>query len=887
MDWIPRTKLRPPEPGPDLLDRSVLLTQLRTEVAARRLTLISAHAGAGKTTLAAALVRRHPELRPAWLSLDERDNQPEAFMTLLLAALGQLLPECPFNSAALLTGKPELASDAIRLMGVLINDILDCEPESLVLVLDDLHVIDDPTCLGALDYLLANLPSGMHLVATARRDPALALSRLRARGQLAEIGIDRLRFSADETSVWLNSALDLELTEQEIAVVDRLTQGWVAAIRLLALSLDQRDALERDELIRALERGTELVVDYLVDEVVNRLPEETRQFLRETSVLDTMTPALCESVTGRGDAHRLLEAIWRQNLFISRNDATGEGDGAAAPVYSYHALLRRALLEDLRRREPDRLSLLHRRAAAAIGPSPDAVRHYIAAGAWEEAAGTLAGLIREQVELALMPATLVDLVDHIPEGVTANRAWLLAARGIHLLQRGHREAGRPLLERAIRLLAEEGDELSQAYLLFNLSSVTLGPEMAVYLDRIGAIFAARGNQVPPRWYVAYHQALVWKHLHAHDWSAVEEHLEAAVEITLRSGDAGAYYTLATNNFTHLMFSRRAAAAILRLRDALLAHLAPDDVLARFGVINIEMCDQWLRGDVSRAEELARTARWMSERYGVFSWADANSMLVSLSVLWIRDRLDEMVRSLTDILDFIARTVAWNVARNDILCWRALIEWRAGRGVDAPGFLPEMERYTLFERQHGNNLLVRALGAAARGELVAADRLMREVIAREEQTGFVVTVPARLLLAVFYWQAGDREAALDELDRGLAEWEGRELPGVVLQCGRTLIPLLEAAVARSTRHAFARRCLDAFEREGQPRPVYVSATGETLTPRESEVLALIVRGRTNPQIADSLTISESTVKTHVSRILAKLAVSRRTEAALLGRRLGLG
>ncbi len=888
MNWIPGTKLLRPEPAPDILERPDLLAHLCQEASTRRLTLISAPAGAGKTTLAASLARFCPDLSLGWMRLGDEDNRPESFFPLFLAAADHLLPGCTLNAAALLADRPELVADPIRLMGLFINDILDCDPEPFALVIDDCHLVDNPECLAALDYLLANLPPVMHLVATARADPPLSLARLRARGQLAEIRMDRLRFSAAETAAWLNSALGLQLSRQDLAAVEAVTEGWATGLRLLALSLKEKEpeheALERNRLIQEPGRGYRTIFDYLLDEVVGKLTPDRRRFLLETSILDTMTPALCRAVTGRPDAHERLESLVRQNLFTSRSEGAGKN---RAYTYHYHALLREALLRELRIKEPGRLPDLHRRAAAALGPSFEGVQHFLAAEAWPEAADLLETLVHEQVELGTMPVPLVDLIERLPEAIVSERSWLLAARGIHLLQRGHKEKGRPFLEKAARRLAAAGDDLSRAYLLFNLSNVTVGPEMAAYLERIGEIFTAQGDRVPPRWQVSYHHAMVWKHLHIHQWPEVERHLEQAVDIAIRSGEPGAYYTLATNNFTHFFYSRRAAAAILRLKDALLARFPPGDLLARFGVINIAMCRHWLQAEVSQAEKLARQAQWLSRQYGIFSWADVNSMLVSLNIQWMRGELQEMTGSLEGILDHIARVEAWQVARNDMLCWLALIGWQEGRGAAADRFVPDMERHTYFERQRINTGLVRALVAAAGGDLPAADRHLREAITLERAVGFTTTVSARLLLAVIYWQAGEREAAYHEVAPGLAEWERRDLPGVVLQTGRAIIPLLKAAADRGIHPDFAGRCLRAFDLDTQPEPLFVPATGETLTPRESEVLALVVRGRTNPQIAASLTISESTVKSHVTKILAKLGAARRTEAAILARELGFG
>lgn len=885
MTWIPRTKFLRPEPGRDVLDRSELVTQLRRAIMTKRLTLVSAQAGAGKTTLVASLGEHYPELPVAWITLDEGDNQSEPFLSLLTTATAQAMPGCTLNSAAILTSQPELASDPQRLMGLFINDILDCDPEPFALVLDDVHTIDNEACLAALNYLLAHLPLVMHLVMISRSDPPLSLAKLRARGQLAEIRMTQLRFSAEETAAWLNATLGLELSEGDLALVERHTEGWVTALRLLALSLRERSYGERGQFIQEMSGSHQFIFDYLVDEVVSRLPAETRRFLMETSILAELRPSLCQAVSGRADAHEQLESLFRQNLFITRSDET-DGQGLAGePTYRYHALLRQALQMELRLREPERLPDLHHRAAAAFGPSPEAAEHYLAAEAWEEAAALLVLLVREQVELGVMSDPIVALIDRLPEEILSEQSWLRAAQGIALLQRGQKEMGRPLLEEAAQGLADSGDDLSRAYLLFNLSNVTVGPEMTAYLEQIGAIFRAKGDEVPPRWQVNYHQAMVWKHLHAHGWPAVERHLEAAVEITIRSGEPGAYYTLATNNFTHFFYSERAAAAILRLREALVSYFPPEDLIARFGTINISLCQHWYVGQVGRAEQLVQQAQGMSQRYGVFAWADANAMLIGIYIQWLRDDLETLKQTLKDILDRMAQAEAWNVARNDLLCWLALAYWREGRGEEARHFLPEMEAFTVFERQRMNTNLARALVASAEGNLGEADRLLREAIALQREVGFTTTAGAQLFLAVIYWQAGEQEAALRMLDTGLGEWQRRNMPGVVLQTGRAIVPLLEAALAQGIRSDFAGRCLEAFGLEVRPRSLFIPATGESLTPREAEVLGLIIQGKTNPEIAEALVISESTVKSHVTKILAKLGVSRRTEAALLARELG--
>jgi LuxR family maltose regulon positive regulatory protein len=887
MNWIPQTKFLRPKPGNDTLHRKALIQALRRQVTAKRLTLISAQAGAGKTTLATSLGEQYPDLPLAWITLDAGDDQPRTFLSLILTALDRIFPDCTLNTENILARQPELAAEPQRLVGLLINDILECDPDQFVLVLDDLHTIENKVCLAALDYLLANLPPMMHLLVTSRSDPPLGLSKLRARGQLGEIRMDHLRFTTDELSQWFNVRLHMELSPEDLTTVEQYTEGWVTALRLLALSLQDLNEGQRDRLLKKLSRSHQFVFDYLVEEVLSQLSPRTSQFLLETSILTTMTPALCQAVTDQEDAHEQLESLFRQNLFISRSDFLDEGGLSAEVGYRYHTLFRQTLQLELNFRHPGILVALHRRAATALGASPEAATHFMAAEAWDEAAELLEKLVRNQVELGIMSTQLIELIERLPEEKLPERPWLRAALGIDLLQRGQIEPGRPLLEDATQQLADSGDDLSRAYLLFNLSNVTFGAEMASYLKQIGEVFSSHADSVPLRWWVTYHHAMVWQNIHVHNWPAVEYHLESAVETAIQSGEPGAYYTLAVNNFTHFFYSEKATNAILRLKKALANNLPSHDILARFGIINISLCQNWFLGKVSEAEKLARESQGMSRQYGVFSWADVNAMLISLYIQWLRDDLKGLAQSLQGVLDYADQAEAWNVARNDLLCFLAFVSWRQGEGSKARQFIPEMEAYTFFERQKINTSLVLAMVASADGSLIDADNHLRKAISLQHAVGFTTTIDPQLLLAVVYWQAGEREAALQELEIGLAEWQRRRLPGVVLQTGRAIIPMLEEAVRQKRRAEFAAHCLAAFDINTRPRSLKVPSTGETLTAREAEVLALIVQGKTNPQIANTLVISESTVKSHVTKVLAKLGVTRRTEAAMLARDLGFG
>jgi LuxR family transcriptional regulator, maltose regulon positive regulatory protein len=348
--WFPHTKLHPPYISGDLLERPGLLERIHRAVTTHRLTLVSAPAGSGKTTAIAALRDAHPNLPLAWLTLEEDDNDLVAFLAMLLGAIQQVYPGCGANTRLLLDHAAGLG-DQRHVVGTLINDLLDYEPAPFVLVIDDLHVITELPIHQALDYLLEHLPPMLHLVVTTRHDPPLALARLRARGQLAELRMADLRFTNTEVLRFCNDVLSLNLTGDNVALVQQRTEGWVAGVRLLTLALSQTELAERTQRITSFARSQRFIFDYLAEEVLRQLAPDQRAFLLETSLLSELTPALCQAITGREDASAVLDDLYRRNLFLveleaedappEATDVVPDSDStlqvARAP-YRYHAL---------------------------------------------------------------------------------------------------------------------------------------------------------------------------------------------------------------------------------------------------------------------------------------------------------------------------------------------------------------------------------------------------------------------------------------------------------------------------------------------------------------------------------------------------------------------
>jgi LuxR family transcriptional regulator, maltose regulon positive regulatory protein len=277
-----------------------------------KLTLISAPAGFGKTTLLADWLEADPAngRSTAWLSLEQSDNDPALFWTYLITALQTAAPTIGAGPLSLLHSSQ---SPIEVILAELLNDLSTLAAE-VVLALDDYHVIDTREVNDEMVFLLDHLPPQIHLVIASRADPALPLARMRSRGELVEIRAAELRFTPDETAAYLNDAMGLKLTAQDVAALESRTEGWIAALQLAALSMQGREDVAG--FIAGFAGDDRYIVDYLAEEVLQRQPEHVRHFLLQTSILDRLSGPLCDAVTGQDGGRAMLEALERENLFL-------------------------------------------------------------------------------------------------------------------------------------------------------------------------------------------------------------------------------------------------------------------------------------------------------------------------------------------------------------------------------------------------------------------------------------------------------------------------------------------------------------------------------------------------------------------------------------------
>ncbi len=442
------TKLFAPARRPLLVVRPRLIERLDAALApGRKLSLISAPAGFGKTTLVSDWIEQsaHRQLatRVAWLSLDDGDNDLPRLLAHLVAALQGVHADLGSDVLDSLDVAPALRVEAA--LTALINDVaLATGP--IVLVLDDYHVIDAGPVHEAMTFLLDHLPPQVHLVVTSRADPPLPLARLRTRDELVELRATDLRFTSGEATSFLNHVMGLDLSVFDVDALEARTEGWIAGLQLVALSL--RGRRDVSGFIGAFTGSHRFVLDYLVDEVLQHQPEQVREFMLHTAVLDRLAGPLCDAVTGGADGSAMLESLERANLFVIALDEY-------RAWFRYHHLFADALRARVLSEEPDLVPVLHRRASDWYEHHDlveDAVRHALAGGDFERAAH-LMELALPALRRNRQDATVIGWLNALPDDVVRRSAVLSVFYGWLLMVSGDLDAVEDRLDDAERALA--------------------------------------------------------------------------------------------------------------------------------------------------------------------------------------------------------------------------------------------------------------------------------------------------------------------------------------------------------------------------------------------------------------------------------------------------
>lgn len=874
---IPITKLRPPQLADHTLHRPQPIQELHRAVTSCRLTLLAAPAGAGKTTAVTTLHATFPQLPLAWVALDEGDDTPHAFVLLLVAAVQQVAPTYGLQVQQILEmGNPQEV-DTLRLTGLLINEMAAKLDTPFLIVLDDLHRISDKEIYTALDYLLERLPPGVHLIITTRYDPPLRLAQLRARGQLAELRLADLRFSSDEVARLFQKMHHLDLTPVELELIQACTDGWPAGLHLLSLSMSRLESTERrSDFLRHLSTSQRYLFDYLIEEVLNQLHSRDREFLLQSAILDELTPRLCQSVTGQVDAALTLDRLYRQNLFLTLTDTA---DPLAEPTYRPHALFSQVLQKQLLQSGAD-VAQLHRRAADATSIPARRIHHLLAAAAWHEAAEAIIDLGRLQCEREFVHSDLIEWMEKLPASVRADHYWLDLIRANYLKQQG-KITDAWQMAKAVYVAAQANEDTAAEFeALWTLVSYLTEQRETAWQERFEALVAARPDLLSPLRRCYYLMSRAWQTLYGQGWAAAQPYFFDYLQTAAATGHVQLYYSAAQHIGPQWFFTDQGIEPVRRFDQAALHLLREEEGLPQAGIYVRQAWIHLLQGNLPAVEPMAQRAGRIFRLMGNFAWMDLvvdwallNGMIARSEV----DRLETFVQAAEKRLSQVD-THRQHLPEYWLALWRAY--WLQDRWEEAAAIRARLEAMADKRAQPSRSVLALLDGWQAYADerlsqaeefLLAATRFHRE------QRWVGTWGHPGLDLALFYLLQERPQQALDAWRKTAIEMQQREMPGLPLLTGRKIIPMLELACHQDVYAEIAQVSLDAFGVGSAPRSIPIPNSDEWLTPREAEVLQLLLNGATNQQIADQLIITRRTAKAHVSNILQKLGASSRAEA----------
>ena len=884
MNTLLTSKLRIPTSTYELVERPDLIERLNSGIV-RRLSLVCAPAGFGKSSLASQWLRQFDSLKSTWLSLDETDNDLRTFMAYFVAAF-QRIDDVLGAVTQTVLQSPQLPPIA-SLITPLLRDIAEVSGPC-VLVLDDYHVIDLQDIHDVLAFILAHQPPQLHLVILSRSDPPLALGRLRAQGEIQEFRSADLRFNQQETSAFFQSAFHADLSSNEIAALESRTEGWIAGLQLAGLALQNQQ--NTHNFIQRFTGNHTYIVDYLGEEVLSQQPDSLRTFLLKTSILERFSPSLCDHVTGDSQSYQVLDELRQANLFLIELDHEQQW-------YRYHHLFSDFLRYQLSRADPDQVSVLHQRASHWFrdnGYIEEAVAHAISGKHYDLAAGLIETVAQSMIGQSRLD-TVYEWIEAIPSDLVQQRpylplyqAWALnfsqnppdietylraaenalqksgeedddivgqivLLRGYRLSRQGNPSEGIPLLQQSLDHLAQSSVmPRSVANLSLGIASwmqTSFAQAEMYFKQAISDLYMT----IPGTEFPIGTAAGILADVHIQcgrlgDAKALGEEISANPFFQIHGKP------LAVLGYTYARLGK-----ILYERNQL-------DDCVEFVLPCIEMAE-WI-GDPELLIDSATTLALVQYRHG--NRKEAQQLFDRVS----RDIKDERVPFNAKIThnERLARCfpqqemdAEWSVYFQDAvhseLPWYPLASFA-------------LARWEIYQKHTQDALDLLHQSIAVSQKLGARDWIIRGLV----------------LQTMAYHQSRQTDLALDSLAQALSLAEPDGYVRTFVDEGATVGGLLTDLLAQYDEFAsqyhftasYASQLNAIIRSEDHGMPLL----DEPLTDRELDILRLLAGGLSNAEIAEKLVISVGTVKQHNHAIFGKLDVRTRKQAVERARNLHL-
>ena len=896
------TRLYLPKWSADLVSRPRLIDRIYPK---RKLTLVSAPAGFGKTTLLAEWVTAVPTRPVAWVSLDQSDNDPAVFWTYLITALHKIQPSLGERSLALLQSPQPPPIESVLM--TLLNELAAVE-EDIVLILDDYHAIATQAIHDGIGFLLSHLPLQVHLIIVSRADPPLSLARLRSHKELTELRVSDLRFTPDEAAAFLTQVMGLKISAADVSALEQRTEGWIAGLQLAALSLQGRE--DAADFVAAFSGDDRYIVDYLLEEVLQRQPNRVRHFLLQTAILERLSGSLCDAVTDQTDGQEMLETLERGNLFIIPLDNKRQW-------YRYHHLFADVLQAHALMEWPEQIPSLHGRASdwcEQNGLFSDAIRHALAAQDFERAAGLI-----EQVWPTMRrrqrQTTVLSWITSLPDVLIRNRPVLSIAYALVLLNDGQLDAVESRLQDAERCLGANIAVNSQEPLAVGsvvtddsqLQSLpaSIANARAYRSQALGDVsstvtYAQQALELLPK-DEEYERGTTAALLGLAYWTSgrpeagyrsFAEGLAIFNQMGLPQMAIGGTLILAQMS----MAQGRLHRAINICEQSLqLATEQGDPVLPGTPELYLALSEvRYEQGDLVAASQLLLSGETLRQQASL-SGAAYLWWVVQARVKAAEGDLETALDQLHEAERLYART---SMPIPDVRPTQALrVRWwlRQGRLAEALGWVREcglsVADLPSYLHEYGHLTLARV--AIAQYRRKGTDEEMHQVVglltrllaAAEAQERTASSIKILVVLALAKAAQGDLPAAIASLERALILAEPEGHVRIFAECGAPMVPLLREIMTREITPTYTQQLLAALETWGCPQAEAPTAAGAPapqplfapLSQRELEVLRLLNTELSGPEVARELVVALSTVRTHTKRIYRKLNVTNRRAA----------
>lgn len=884
---ILQSKIYTPQPSSNVVPRERLI-HLLNQGLHHKLCLISAPAGYGKTTLLSDWIAQQNE-PCAWISLDEKDNEPRRFFSYLAASLQSIQIEIEENLLSKLQDSEIDLTDDFLLP--LLNQISLFEGH-YSLVLDDYHLIQNNEIHSALIFFLENLPGNTHLIIASRSDPPLQLAKIRAQGKLCEIRVHDLRFSAEEAIRFLNQSLDLGLTPEDVSILTEKTEGWIVGLQLAGISLQKHP--DKHAFVITFAGDDRYIADYLLDEALGRQPPHIQKFLLQTSILERLRASLCDAVTGGDNSQTILMELEKANLFLIPLDNQ-------RIWFRYHHLFADLLQNRLKRYKDNSIQDLHIRASIWFKENyllADAINHALAANETQQIVH-----LTEELAVYKMDAgelrVLMSWLEHQPASLFLEHPWLLVARTWVYFNTGDYpavESGLSEIEDILFNHSYSADLMVRimghlATIRSYMAELRDEPETAIQHAEAALMFLPE-EDVQLRAFVAIRWAncLAW----IGDYQEAIQALKEAGNAAKLAGD-GQIAVSALSEMAmlqvHIGQLKQAVKNITEVKNyaEMLGQQhgrrlpAMGQLYRQFSSILLE------RNLLTEAEYYAQEAVQICQQ-----WGEKESLyaaLIGLARVHFFNKEYEKFEQLFDQGTKIAKQISFSYVsfiqnlKNHYLLLRGEIQaaenWSREQGLSRKDDIDYDRRL-----EYLNYARVLTAGGKHAEALEIMEKLLKMA---EEADARYHTINYKVIQATILHRCKQPDSAMKALEEALAIASPEGYVRSFLDEGEIVAHLLYQAAQREIFPEYCQLLLDEFSKEIQVSttdPAKPAELVEPLSERELEVLRYIAQGLTNQEIAQALFLSLYTVKSHARNIFSKLGVKNRTEAVSKSRLYGI-